>query len=566
MIEMASGSDNDDGNDGNGATDGVIVEVGRVGDDGYHLRAGGRNAVDRLREVARSVRGPLSYRALVEDIGLGPFMEAGKAIVGAPGRSDRVRGVPHEYDFDLYTGLYKSESLVFRGINITADHVMYPGFIIEGGSDEDRELIEEWSRYVGLDVLLHDAVKALLIWGNAYFEVVKDDTVIGGIILKPVPPSTMFVYRTETGSVIGYIQIPKNRRFWRDRASQYIRPKLTRLPKVGSMGDLDTERKRGWKGQVREAYPDAIPFDADEIIHIKHNALPGAEYGLSTIEPMLMSLTIYQGMRVDIGVISRRYAAPKTLWLIGDENMPATDEMMDSFKYYMDAQNIGDDVVVPSWIKFEVLGAGQMTMDLAPYLALLRDDVFAGLSVPEILMGGTIKGTLASAKIQLESFSRRIVMIQRLLVNVCEREIFPRVLGMEYPLSAEDWRRVPRMVFRPIETEEQRYIRVMNEYSTGMISREEARRQLRYPSEVDGHMSIDDQIRLQTDVMKAQVELGLVGGGGGTSKDDGGDTRQPDPTRAGSRGPRVQTGGGGDDKKKAEKPITPKDQGGNVGQ
>lgn len=254
-----------------------------------------------------------------------------------------------------------------------------------------------------------------------HFEVVEDDEWFG-VQLKPIPASTMYVYRTETGDIIGYVQIPKQRRFIRTR-SGYKRFRL-QLPKFNTKKDLETEAKRGWKGLVRETYPQAIPFDEDEIVHLKDNALPGGEYGLSVIEPMLSSLTIYQGMRIDIGVISRRYAAPKTLWLVGDENMPATDEMMDNFKYYMDIQNIGDDVVVPSWIKFEVLGAGRMTMNLEPYLAMLRNDVFAGLSIPEVLMGGTSSGNLGDAQIQLESFSRRIVILQRLLSNVSVARYF----------------------------------------------------------------------------------------------------------------------------------------------
>jgi hypothetical protein len=323
------------------------------------------------------------------------------------------------------------------------------------------------------------------------------------------------------------------------------------------MSDLETEAKRGWKGLVREAHPTAIPFDEDEIIHIKDNVLPGGEYGLSVIEPMLSSLTIYQGMRIDIGVISRRYAAPKTLWLVGDENMPATDEMMDSFKYYMDIQNIGDDVVVPSWIKFEVLGAGQMTMNLEPYLAMLRNDVFAGLSVPEVLMGGVGKGNLASTGIQLESFSRRIIVLQRLLSNTNRRKIFPRVLKIEMPISRSDWQTIPMLQFRPILTEEQKYLRSMNLYASNVVSREESRKIIELPEDVDGHMALDDQIKLEQEKADAQEKMQVA-----VAKAAPPPT-SASPTSAGRRGPKQTTGGGGDDKKKAQKPAgaRPKSQG-----
>lgn len=528
----------------------LTVETGEIGDDGHSgIISGGP-----VKRPVRSFKSKRSFSAILRTIE-GELAEMGKGIIGSPSKSDRLGGVPHEYDMDLYTALYKGDSLVFRGINLTADHAVQPGYVISSGSDKNRDIILDWSEFMGLDTILHDTVKALMIWGNAYFEIIDDEDWFGAK-LKPIPASTMYVYRTETGDIIGYIQIPRQRRFIKTRGG-YI-PYRLKLPLYRTKADLnlDTEAKRGWKGMVRSIHPEAIPFDADEILHIKDNALPGAEYGLSVIEPMLSSLTIYQGMRADISVISRRYAAPKTLWLVGDETQPATDEVMDSFRSSMAVQNIGDDVVIPSWIKFEVLGAGQMTMDLAPYLGMLRDDVFAGLSVPEVLMGGTMKSSLASAQIQLESFSRRIVVMQRVLSHDFRYYVFPRVLKIEYPISRDDWKSIPKLTFKPILTEEQKYLRAMNLYTSNVISREEARMVIELPIDVDGHMAIDDQAMLAEEQAKSSAKYApkpAPVSGGGTGK---------------KSGPKQTTGGGGDDKKKAQKPAgkTPKKQGAGRGQ
>lgn len=501
-----------------------------------------------LKRPIRRVRRSFDiYNEMDEMVSImkGGLEEAGKGIVGSPGLSDRIRGVPHEYDFDLYEALYKTEALVFRGINVTAHHVMQPGFTIEGGKEKSRELLRDWSDFINLEGLLHETVKSILIWGNSYFEIVKDhDNEFGIIDLKPIPPSTMYVYRTETGEVIGYIQVPKTRRFLRGRGAYLAIRRMLRLPVVKDLADLQTEKKRGWKGQVKAVYPGAVPFDASEIIHIKDNEVPGAEYGLSVIEPMLASLTIYQGMRLDIGVMSRRYAAPKILWLIGDDQTPASDEMMNKFFEYLAISNIGDDIVMPSWISFNVLGAGEVAMKMESYLQMMRDDVFAGLNVPEFLMGGSTKGTLASATIQLESFSRRIIVLQKMLSYVVKKRIFPLVIGIDDSMSRSEWKDIPSIVFRPMETEEKIVLRAMNLYTNNIASREEVRRLLRLPDEPVGHMWIEDQ--------KEIAAAKPTAFGGGTT---------------GARGPKQTTGGGGDDKKKAQKTAgaRPKDQGGNVG-
>lgn len=499
------------------------------------------------RPIRRARRSFDIYNEMYEMVSVmkGGLEEAGKGIVGSPGLSDRIRGVPHEYDFDLYEALYKTEALVFRGINVTAHHVMQPGFTIEGGDEKHRGLLRDWSDFIDLEGLLHETVKSVLIWGNSYFEIVKDDNQFGSIELKPIPPSTMYVYRTETGEVIGYIQVPKTRRFLRGRGAFLRIRQMLRLPVVKDLADLQTEKKRGWKGQVKATYPGAVPFDADEIIHIKDNEVPGAEYGLSVIEPMLASLTIYQGMRLDIGVMSRRYAAPKILWLIGDDQTPASDEMMDKFFVYLASSNIGDDIVMPSWISFNVLGAGEVAMKMESYLQMMRDDVFAGLNVPEFLMGGSSsKSTLASATIQLESFSRRIIVLQKMLSYVVKKRIFPLVIGMDGDISRSKWNEIPTVVFRPMETEEKIVLRAMNLYTNNIASREEVRRLLRLPDEPVGHMWIEDQKEI------AAAKPAAFGGGS-----------------TGARGPKQSTGGGGDDKKKAQKTagVRPKDQGGSVG-
>lgn len=501
------------------------------------------------------------------------FDESGKAVVGSPTRTDRIRGVPHEFDFDLYEALYKTEALVFRGINITANHVMQPGFVIEGGSEKNRNIIQAWVEYIGLDIIFHDLIRSLLMFGDSFYEIIINNPKTKNnhsefVIehLKAIPPGTMFVYRTESGDVIGYVQIPKTRRFFRGNNS-YLKTRalLSRTLKTyGTKDELDTEAKRGWKGFVRDSLKGAIPFYEDEILHIKNNDLPGGEYGISVMEPMMTALTIYEGMRLDISVIAKRYASPKILWTIGDEDKPASDPMLSEFMTYINQSNIGDDIVVPSWISFSVLGAGEVSMDMVPYMDILRRDVFASLSVPEILMGGGSSSN-AAAKIELEAFSRRGVILQKMLSFIARRNIFPRVIGIDdKKMTVDLWNDIPRMTFRPMITEEEKYLRAHTLFDSNIISREEARRLLGMSDEPEGHMALDDKKELEQTmgdiaIKTAKAMPKITATSTSSTKSTSG---------AGARGPTKTTGGGGDDKKKAQggDKKRAKNQGGRVGE
>ena len=87
--------------------------------------------------------------------------EAGRAISGVPRSADRWTGARHDYNKDTYANIYKKVELVHKGINTTADHVMYNGYRIYGTEDESVELVTDWIDFIGLHSILHDVVRHL---------------------------------------------------------------------------------------------------------------------------------------------------------------------------------------------------------------------------------------------------------------------------------------------------------------------------------------------------------------------------------------------------------------------
>lgn len=462
------------------------------------------------------------------------FIESGRAVVGAPRPSDRTRGAIPKFDLEIYEKIYEKSPLVFQAVNKTADHVMQAGFRIQGSSAENIAKIKEWIEYIGFHSFLHEVVRNWMIWGNQYTEPVMeknlkttdDGAKLGwGIAeLKPLNPSTMRVYRYETGEVIGYIQRPKSRRWKFDK---------TKLPnRKRSTG----QKQKKWKAEVKKAYPGAVVFDADQIVHLKWNQLPSAEYGISPIEPVKEDLITYMGIMGDVSAIIKRYGSPKVIWRIGTPERPPSKRMVDDFHKDVTALQVGDDISVSGVVDWSTLDSGLKVMDMAPYVQFVRDDVFAGLGVPELIMGGNVSTAEATAEVQLEAYTRKIMLIQRFLETACRRDFFPRVLGIGmWPFSKEDWKKIPSIRFNPPETIEKSYLREISLHTAELKSTEEVRDTLGYdPPLPEGQTSSD----IQKELADHQAKIANA-------------------NRPGERGPSQTTGKtGSDDKKKTQKPAT----------
>ena len=418
------------------------------------------------------------------------LQEAGRGIVGVPRPSDRKWGAKHDYNLKTYGEIYKKVEIVYRGINVTAQHVMAPGYRILGGDGGNLEKIREWSEYIGLHHTLHNVVRHLMIWGNCFIEPVVDKkkrTDWNVLELKLLNPDTMYVYAKEVGDIIGYIQHPKSRR-WRNQ--------LGRLPeKLRSTG----RTYRSWKKEVKNTDPNAVVFDAKDIVHLKWNPMPNSYYGVSPIEAMKRTLTTYVGMLQDLSVMIRSYGTPMIVWKMGSPERPASEKFMREFRKAMTDRNIGDDPIIPGIVEWEVVSAGEKAMQIEPYIRALRDDMFAGIAVPEVLLGGTSSGGFAASEIQLEGFSRRMIELQQFLSDMCRKQLFPRELDIGVaPFSRPEWSSIPTLLFNPPETTEQKYLRISTIINSNLGTIEEGREMLGLDPDIpEGERMIDLQKELK---------------------------------------------------------------------
>ena len=178
--------------------------------------------------------------------------ETGKGLITQPINSlSQIMkiGEPHPHDMEQMLKLYKEVPLIHGGINKIVDHTVGPGFVIKSDNEMANEIIKTFITELNFDILVRKIVQDILVYGNAYLELVLKN----GMIIELIPrnPQNMYAKRDNKGTLQGYTQLVNQN------------TKINFLP--------------------------------NEIIHFKNNILSDEAYGTSIINTLLQTISRNDG-------------------------------------------------------------------------------------------------------------------------------------------------------------------------------------------------------------------------------------------------------------------------------
>lgn len=369
------------------------------------------------------------------------------------------------YNIDIYRRMYIKIDLLQEGVNKFAETLTENGFRFSAPShvvlDEDFEEIGEdlkenlkqvrkWGRWTKFGTFMTQIFKPTLWAGNGYAEIVYDpDNDFKIIDLKIIDPREMRVVRSPFGEVIGYIQYPFN---------GYL----------GVLSPLVAKRfvKNG-----------GIFFLPHEILHVKWNPLPGEAYGQSIFEAMKDIVADVTGMRIDLGLIAHNHASPTTHYQMGTDLIPASQIAIDDFSALVTTMDNSMDLVTSTMVKSNPIKDPSKVLDMPRFLRTGMNIFYASLGLPEILFGQGNETTEATAKSQIEATSKKFRAMQRNFREQVELTIFSRLLldKTYYQLTPDDMDILPEIYFAPIETSEEKKLRLESAVEKGTITHEEWR-------------------------------------------------------------------------------------------
>ena len=352
---------------------------------------------------------------------------------------ERLWGAVPIEDLPKYKDLYTFTPYIKAAIDTTVNLAISNGFELEGGEDEVREWLSDWLDEQNILQTLRIVATDMLVFGNAYLELCRDEDTGEVTWLKPLDPVHMRVRRDAYGNVFGYIQL------------------LTFPPVV---------------------------FTAQDIIHFRWGAKSWwyeFSYGTSLLRPLLKIQALIDQLEDDMAIIVHTYAKPMLIVKAGTPERPFSDEQLRALVEAFRDRKPATDVFVRGDVSVDVIPSLTKDVNIQWWLDYLYTQREAVLGVPKIFMGKSEGTNRATADIVMQEYITRLKMLQEIIADQLETCLFKQLIKTHFGEGFE----VPKVKWRPIweETMAEKAKYIGDLVDRGVITIREARSALGFPPE-----------------------------------------------------------------------------------
>lgn len=291
---------------------------------------------------------------------------------------------------------YIRDAHLFNGINLYTKLIMGAGYKIRCDNEKILSFIGLWQREVNLKGILDELVTHMLVFGNAYLEIVYDSSKSKIVGILPLNPKRIDYLKSLEGSIqfnpdtlkpLGYTQkIPFGLKKGGDK---YLPPKEI------SLGD------------------DEVYFPDDHIAHFKLFTIGEGFYGIGLIEPVYQLSLIKFNVEDGFGEAAHRTGMPLVTAQLGDETHQPTAQMVNDTVdqiLKMKANSVGG---FPYYVDLKILESQRGLESLSDALKYFVGSQAASLGIPLSLLTGSGEKTNRSVLlIQYQLLERTMRFIQ----------------------------------------------------------------------------------------------------------------------------------------------------------
>ena len=352
---------------------------------------------------------------------------------------DRMWGATPIEDLPKYKDLYNFTPYIKAAVDVTVNLAVSNGFELNGGDPAVREWLTDWLDEQNILHTLRIVATDMLVFGNAFVEICRDETTGEVTWIKPLDPVHVRVRRNEYGDVFGYIQL------------------LTFPPVV---------------------------FEAQDIVHFRWGAKSWWyewSYGTSLLRPLLKTQALIDQFEDDLAVICHTYSKPMLVVKAGTAERPFSDAQLQSLMEAFQDRKPATDVFVRGDVAVEVIPSLTKDVNVQFWLDYLYKQREAVLGVPKIFLGESEGTNRATADVVMQEYVTRLRMMQEIIGDILETDLFKQLIQHEFGEGVE----IPTIQWCPIweATVEDKAKFVSDLVQNGIISVAEARMQLGYPAQ-----------------------------------------------------------------------------------
>lgn len=331
---------------------------------------------------------------------------SGAGFVTSPYTSqwDLVWGVTPIEDLPKYKELYTFTPYIKAAIDVTVNLAISNGFELDGGNDKVREWLIDWLDEQNILRTLRIVATDMLVFGNAYLEICRDEETGQIAWLKPLDPVYMRPRRDAYGNVFGYIQL------------------LSMPPVV---------------------------FTSEDIVHFKWGAKSWwfeSAFGTSLLRPLLRIQALIKQFEDDMSVILHVYAKPMLIFKAGTPEKPLGDNAVTELIHEFQNRKPGTDLYVRGDVVVEPILSMTKDISVQFWLDYLYKQREAVLGVPKIFLGESEGTNRATSDTVMQEYVTRLRMLQEIIGDVLETVLFKQLIDEKFGVGKE----IPHIAWRPI--------------------------------------------------------------------------------------------------------------------
>lgn len=367
---------------------------------------------------------------------------SGAGFVTSPYTSmwDLVWGVTPIEDLPKYKDLYTFTPYIKAVIDVTVNLAISNGFELDGGDDKIREWLTDWLDEQNILRILRIVATDMLVFGNAFLEICRDETTGEIAWLKPLDPVYMRPRRDAYGNIFGFIQL------------------LTMPPVV---------------------------FTAQDMIHLKWGAKSWwfeSAFGTSLLRPLLKTQALIDQFENDMSVIFHTYTKPMLVVKVGSPGQPSSDDRLNAVIQAFQNRKAATDVFVRDDVAVDVIPSMTKDVDIQFWLDYLYKQREAVLGVPKIFLGESQGTNRATSDTVMQEYVTQLRMMQEIVGDILETVLFKQLIDQKFG----EGQVIPHISWKPIweAKVEDKAKYVVGLVQQGIITAVEARLALGYPAEV----------------------------------------------------------------------------------
>ncbi|MCH7534272.1 MAG: minor capsid protein [Bacteroidetes bacterium] len=306
-------------------------------------------------------------------------------VVDIPVKFPRGLGAEHPFNFKDVENVYKKYGPLAEIINKQSDAIV-TDFEVKLQNLNAQVIIDDFLHDTDFHTKTREWVREALLKGNGFMEIDLEETNI-----RVMNANNMYIKRNKKGKVIQYNQ-------WTKPFKQFSRDS-----------------------------PDLIDFKPNRIAHLTINKIPNDPYGIGIVWPNenLIENIILNEQDLQ-KLISRKAGAPYH-FKVGQPGTNIPTSVVDSISSSLQFLTNKTEWVTDGDVDIKMLDSSDVGKSLISTQEYFRKMMLAGLGIPEVVMGfGNIPEGLA--KVQLETYDRRIKSIQQQVADIIEEKIIRPIL------------------------------------------------------------------------------------------------------------------------------------------